>query len=90
MKTGKAHPQGVVCYLGVDVTPEMMLERYCRVAPPPPDKQAALLRLTTYCDALQAVKIGNLLSVNYSPEVLPVLVVEQEYFASVEPNRKLP
>ena len=87
-KSGKTFPLGAVVYVGRDVTPEMMLERYCRVAPPP-DREVALRRLAVYCDALQTVKIGNVLSVSYSPEGLPILRVEQEFFLTETPL-KLP
>ena len=86
-KTGKTYSRGAVVYVGRDVTPEMMLERYCQVAAEPSDRQGALRRLAAYCDALQAVKIGNVLSVSYSPEGLPVLRVEQEFFLTETPSR---
>lgn len=88
-KTGKTYARGAVVYVGVDVTPEMMLERYCRVSPPLPDQETALRRLAAYCEALQSVKIGNVLSVSYSPESLPILKVEQEFFLKPT-ERKLP
>jgi hypothetical protein len=88
-KSGKSYARGSVVYVGRDVTPEMMLERYCEAAPPPADRTAALRRLAAYCDALQSVKIGNVLSVSYSPDGLPELHVEEEYFLP-EPERKLP
>lgn len=88
-KTGETHSRGAVVYLGKDVTPEMMLERYCRVAPPPPDREAALQRLSAYCEALQATKIGNVVSLSFSPDNSPILKVEQEFFLS-ETACKLP
>jgi hypothetical protein len=89
VKSGRSYVRGSVVYVGRDVTPEMMLERYCQVAPRPADRTAALRRLTAYCDALQSVKIGNVLTVSYSPDGLPELHVEEEYFLP-EPQRKLP
>ena len=89
VKSGKPCSRGAVVYLGRDVTPEMMLEQYCQVAAPPQDRDAALHRLEVYCEALQSVKIGNVLSVSYSNEGLPLLKVEQEYFMK-QPERKLP
>lgn len=88
-KTGKTYSRGAVVYLGRDVTPEMMLERYCQVAPPPSDREVALRRLSAYCDALQATKIGNLVSLSFSAESLPILKVEQEYFLR-ETESRLP
>jgi hypothetical protein len=88
-KSGKTSILGAVVYLGRDVTPEMMLERYSQVATPPTDRADALRRLAAYCDALQTVKIGNVLSVSYSPEGLPILRVEQEFFLTQTPT-KLP
>jgi hypothetical protein len=88
-KTGKSYSCGAVVYLGRDVTPEMMLERYCQVAPPPTDREAALRRLSVYCEALQSTKIGNVLSVSFSPEGLPILKVEQEFFLR-ETESRLP
>jgi hypothetical protein len=88
-KTGKTYSRGAVIYLGRALTPEMMLERYCRVAPPPSDRETALRRLPAYCDALQSTKIGNVLSVSYSPASLPILKVEQEYFLR-ETESRLP
>ena len=89
VKSGKSYVRGSVVYVGRDVTPEMMLERYCQVAPPPADRTAALRCLAAYCDALQSVKIGNVLSVSFSPDRVPQLHVEEEYFLP-EPQRKLP
>jgi len=88
-KTGKIYSRGAVVYLGRDVTPEMMLERYCQVATPPADRDAALRRLSAYCEALQSTKIGNVLSVSFSPESLPLLKVEQEFFLR-ETESRLP
>jgi hypothetical protein len=87
--SGKTFLLGAVCYLGRDVTPEMMLERYCQVCCLPPDRAAALHRLAAYCEALQSVKIGNVLSVRYSSDGLPVLKVEQEYLMRAA-DSKLP
>jgi hypothetical protein len=84
-KSGKIFLLGTVNYVGRDVTPEMMLERYCQVAAPPPDREVALRRLSVYCDALQTVKIGNVLAVSYSPDGLPILRVEQEFFMTETP-----
>ena len=89
VKTGKPYERGSVVYLGRDVTPEMMLERYCKVAASPLDRAAALRRLAAYCDALQSTKIGNVVSVSFSSDGLPLLQVEQEYFLS-EPESRLP
>jgi hypothetical protein len=85
VKTGKGCSRGVVIYLGRDVTPEMMLERYSKVSTPTIDREMALNRLASYCEALQTVKIGNLVSVSFSPDGLPILKVEQEYFLSQKP-----
>ena len=89
VKSGKSYVRGSVVYIGRDVTPAMMLEHYCQVAPPPADNTAALRRLAAYCDALQSVKIGNVLSVSFSADGLPELHVEEEYFLP-EPKRNLP
>ena len=89
VKSGKSYVRGSVVYVGRDVTPEMMLDRYCQVALPPADRTAALRRLGAYCDALQSVKIGNVLSVSYSQDGLPELHVEEEYFLP-ETHRNLP
>lgn len=86
-KTGKTYSQGAVVYLGRDVTPEMLLERYCQVAPPPADRDSALRRLTAYCEALQSSKIGNVVSLSFSAESLPILKVEQEFFLKESENR---
>lgn len=88
-KTGKTYPSGVVVYLGQDITPKMMLERYCQVATPPLDRETALRRLAEYCQALQTVKIGNVLSVSYSAENSLLLKVDQEFFLPENEN-KLP
>jgi len=89
VKTGKPVEVGMVAYLGRDVTPEMMLERYCRSCPTPSNRTRVLNRLAAYCEALQSFKIGNVLSVSYSPEGLPILRVEQEHILC-GPNRRLP
>ena len=89
MKTGKSYERGSVVYLGRDVTPEMMLERYCQVAVSTLDRAAALRRLAAYCDALQSTKIGNVVSVSFSSDGLPLLQVEQEFFMC-EPENRLP
>ena len=89
VKSGRPYVRGSVVYLGRDVTPEMMLERYCEVAPSPADRTSALRRLAAYCDALHSVKIGNVLSVSYSADGLPELHVEEKCFLP-EQQRKLP
>ena len=85
VKTGKSCSRGVVVYLGRDVTPEMMLERYCKVSTLPIGRDIALSRLAAYSEALQTVKIGNLVSVAFSPDGMPILQVEQEHFLSQTP-----
>jgi len=80
--TGKGHARGAVVYLGRDVTPEMMLERYVQVARPPVDRSKALWRLGAYCEALQSVKIGSVVSLSFSPDGLPLLNVDEEHFLS--------
>jgi hypothetical protein len=87
VKTGKSYERGSVVYLGKDVTPEMMLERYCQITGPPVDREAALRRLAAHCDALQTTKIGNVVSVSFSPDGLPLLQVEQEFFLRASESR---
>jgi hypothetical protein len=89
VKSGKTVALGSIVYVGRDVTPEMMLERFCEICPPPPDRASALRRLIVYVEALQSLKIGNVLSLSYSPDGLPVLRVEEEYFFGM-PNTSLP
>ena len=88
-KTGKSHARGAVVYLGRDVTPEMMLERYVQVARPPVDRSKALWRLGAYCEALQSAKIGSVVSLSCSPDGLPLLNVDEEQFLSGQ-ERQLP
>jgi hypothetical protein len=89
IKTGRVIERGSVVYLGRDVTPEMMLERFCEQQPPPADRVEALRRLSAYIEALQQFRIGNVLTVSYSPDGLPILHVVEEYFLS-ETHSKLP
>ena len=81
-KSGKECARGMVVYLGSDVTPEMMLERYGQVSQIPFDRARALLRFAAYCEALQSVKIGNVVSLSYSTDGLPLLAVEEDTFLS--------
>jgi hypothetical protein len=88
-RSGKIHERGYVVYVGRDVTPEMMLKAFCTRHPEPADRATALLRLEAFVQALQSCRIGNELSVSYTPEGFPNLKVEQEYLLS-EPDRRLP
>jgi hypothetical protein len=89
VKTGKPYSHGAIVYLGKDVTPEMMLEQYCKVASSSLDQEIALNRLAAYCAVLQSVKIGNIVTIEFDSDGLPVLKVEQEYFLS-QASVKLP
>jgi len=89
VKSGKIHERGYVVYLGEDVTPEMMMESYCRRHPEPLDRVAALRRLEAFAQALQRCKIGNLLSVSYGTDGLPCIKVERGYLLA-EPDSRLP
>jgi len=79
IKSGRRFQSGALNYVGKDVTPEMLLERYCEKQPMPSDRTEAVRRLTAFVEALQAFKIGNVLSVSYTTDSLPVLRLESEF-----------
>ena len=89
MKSGRRYERGYIVYLGMDVTPEMMLNDFCEYNPPPCDRAIALERLGAFVQALQVCKIGNLVSISYTTEGLPLLKVEQEYLL-MKPDKRLP
>ncbi len=89
LKSGRRFVHGYIVYLGTDVTPEMMLNDFCENNPPPRDRVLALERLGAFVEALQPCKIGNLVSIRYTTEGLPLLKVEQEYLL-MEPDKRLP
>ena len=89
MKSGRTFESGYIVYLGRDVTPEMMLDEFCEYNPPPKDLDRARERLRAFVQALQACKIGNLLSITYTTNGLPVLKIEREFLLR-EPDSRLP
>ena len=89
VKNGELVKLGRVVYVGKDVTPEMMLDRFCKVCPISLTRSEALRRLEVYTEALHKCKVGNLLSVTYTAEGLPVLKVELEHFIQ-QPVLNLP
>jgi hypothetical protein len=89
IKTGRRIERGCMVYLGRDVTPEMMLEKFCAQQPPPADRAEALRRLSAYVEVLQQFKIGNLLTLSYTPDGLPTLNIVEDHFLS-RTHSKLP
>ena len=79
IRSGRRHEFGALSFVGIDVTPEMLLERFCERQPSPADRNKALQRLSAYVDSLHAFKIGNVLAVSYTPNSLPVLRLESEF-----------
>jgi len=89
VRSARIYERGYVVYIGKDVTPEMLLEAFCERHPQPLDRASALHRLEGFVQALQACKVGNLLSVSYTAEGLPSLRIEQEHLLT-EPEERLP
>jgi hypothetical protein len=89
IKNGRTVQIGTMVFVGSEVTPEMLLERFCERNPAPLDTALALRRLSAFVEALHAFKIGNVLAVDYSAEGLPVLRIEQDYFVC-KPDTRLP
>jgi hypothetical protein len=56
---------------------------------PPKDRDIAFDRLGAFVQSIQACKVGNLLSISYTSEGLPVIKVEQEFLLR-EPDKRLP
>lgn len=69
----------------MDVTPEMLLERFCERQPAPDDRDEALRSLATFVESLQAFKIGNVLALSYTPDSLPLLRLESEFTRFPDP-----
>ncbi len=88
-KSGKECVQGVICYVGKEVTPQMLLARYRSVIDEPVETERALQLLGEYCVALQAAKVGNVVSISYSGSGTPTLSVDQSKLPS-EKKRSLP
>jgi hypothetical protein len=89
LRSGRKFESGYIVYLGIDVTPEMMLSDFCENNPPPDDRAVALDRLHAFVQALQACKIGNLVSISYTAGGVPFLKIEREYLL-MEPDKRLP
>lgn len=89
INTGLSCELGAVVFLGTEVTPDLLLERFCERNPPPSDGLLALRILNEYVEALNAVRIGNVLSVSYGPDGSLILKVEAKYFLN-KPIDKLP
>jgi hypothetical protein len=89
MRTGRTYEHGYIVYVERELTAEMMLRDFCENNLPPSDRGAALERLSAFAQALQSCKIGNLLSISYTPDGFPVLKVEKEYLLR-EPDKRLP
>jgi hypothetical protein len=89
IKTARTVDRGCIVFLGREVSPETLLEKFCENNPEPPDCQEALRRLSAFVEALQQFRIGNVLSVEYSAEALPRLRIEQEHFLGTA-QTKLP
>ena len=66
-----------------------MLDAFCEYNAAPRDLDLARERLSAFVLALQACKIGNLLSVSYTPDGLPILKIEREFLMR-EPDSRLP
>src|SRR5262245_40427111 len=54
LKSGRRFELGYIVHLGMDVTPEMLLNDFCENNPPPSDRALALDRLGAFVQALQA------------------------------------
>jgi hypothetical protein len=89
MRTGRTFASGYIVYLGRDLTPEMILDEFCEYNTPPRDLDLARDRLGAYVAELQECKVGNLLSINYTADGLPVLKIEREFLLR-EPDKRLP
>jgi hypothetical protein len=89
MRTGRTFEAGYIVYLGRDVTPEMLLDEFCEYNTPPRDLDLARARLSAFVQALQSCKIGNLLSISYTPDGLPALKIEREFLLT-DPDSRLP
>jgi len=89
MESGRKFDRGCIAYVGYHVTPAMLLVRFGCKNPPPRNELMAVERLRVFVLALKACKIGNTVSISYTPDGLPLLKVEQEYTLT-EPNKKLP
>ncbi len=85
IKSGRRSEFGALSFIGMDVTPEMLLERFCERQPAPADRDEALRRLAAFVESLQAFKIGNVLAVSYTPDSLPVLRLESEFTRFPDP-----
>lgn len=87
IKTGRLAAAGALSYTGMDVTPEILLDRFCERQPSPPDRTEALRRLRAFVEALQVFRIGNILSVTYAPDGLPILHLDAEFVPATKPAR---
>ena len=85
IKSGRRSEFGALSFIGMNVTPEMLLKRFCERQPAPADRDEALRRLAPFVESLQAFKIGNVLAVSYTPDSLPVLRLESEFTQFPDP-----
>jgi hypothetical protein len=89
IRTGRTYEQGYVVYMGRDITAEALWTEFIDYNDPPKDRDIAFDRLSAFVQALQQCKVGNLLSISYTPDGLPVIKVEQEFLLR-EPDKRLP
>lgn len=89
IKSGKLIQTGSIVFVGLEVTAQMLLDKFCEHNPAPHDKIEALRRLEAFVEALGDFKIGNVISISYTASSLPVLELKEECFLS-KPNLKLP
>jgi hypothetical protein len=85
IKTGRQFQLGAISYVGMDVTPEMLLERFCERNAVPAQRDEALRRLTAFVEGLQSFKIANVVAVSYAKDSLPQLRLESQFTQFPEP-----
>jgi len=85
-KSGKAHDQAYVVFVGLAVSPE---EALSKVQNPPADRDAALRQLRSFIEQVAQFKLGNVLAVERAADGLPLLRKVAEHPAR-ESGPKLP
>jgi hypothetical protein len=59
IKTARKVDRSCLVFLGREVTPEMLLERFCENNPEPSNRSEALRRLSAFIEGLQQIRLGS-------------------------------
>ena len=86
LKTGRSYKSGAISYIGKAIAVEDVL---ARLKTTPENKNHAIRILNSFLTQLQSFKVGNVVSVRYDSEGMPLLIMQSKR-PPTEDNRRLP